>query len=271
VILGVQKIDLSGIGGRCLDWAYGTASGDRWEADNCLLRGASLSPMSGQRRPVAAPGLSHICIQSKELADALAVATAAGFEALSEPTDLGTGYRYLYAHAPGGMLVEMEGAPFAPDGMPAFWVGHIAWCARDGARLAGFYAALTGRDVTPPSRLRGNRLFDQVTGLADVDLEGRWIPGLNIGLEFWQFHNPGSEVAWQGAGPVCVTFESDAPESDAERAVALGATPVEEAGPTSLRDPEGNRFDLASPGGVARLRAPDLIETLNAHHPARRA
>lgn len=240
---------------------------DRWDAD-------TPDRAAAKRRPVPDLGLSHLCIQCRDLDAGLAVAQEERFEAIHGPTALGTGYLYLYAHGPSGMLVEMEGAPFAPPDMPPFWIGHVAWSARNGAALSAFYGALLERPVTASSRLRGQALFDRVTGLPDVDLEGWWVPGLNIGLEFWQFHNPASNQRWAGPGPACVVFASDDLEADSARAQALGARVCAVADQTrQLMDPEGNRFDLVDVAahGLRLADDPGLLARLDSWHPARRA
>lgn len=304
MIVAVSAVQVAGVEPAELAWAFevegGAAgahpqghawSGAGWRAANLTVRTDGQQPVGSRvraapaRRPVPDLGLSHLCIQCRNLDAGLAIAQMDGFEAIHGPTALGTGYLYLYAHGASGMLLEMEGAPFAPLDMPLFWIGHVAWSARDGAALAGFYGALLDRPVTASSRLRGQDLFDRVTGLPRVDLEGWWVPGLNIGLEFWQFHNPPAAGRWNGAGPVCVAFASDDLEADTARALRLGARScppeadlsgaVSAPGAAPLRqfeDPEGNRFDLVG-GAVEGLRAlddPGLLERLDRWHPARR-
>lgn len=304
MIVAVCEVQLASVQADELAWAFepggetpgrqaGTLPGTamRWRAANLTMRAADHSKRPAApkapalRRPVPDLGLSHLCIQCRTLASGLAVAQMGGFEAIEGPTDLGTGYQYLYAHGPSGMLVEMEGAAFAPADMPAFWIGHVAWAAGDGAALAGFYAALLGRPVSASRRLRDHVLFDRVTGLEQADLEGWWVPGLNIGLEFWQFHNPRPAGRWAGPGPSCVAFGSDDLDADSLRAVALGATPWTPAqdlqdetdGPVSgetrrFLDPEGNRFDLMPQGADwhGSLPDPELLQRLDRWHPARR-
>lgn len=304
MIVAVSAVQVAGVGPAELAWAFeveGQAAGlsakepphtgAGWRAPNLTVRTgdwppvACAPPAAPARRPVPDLGLSHLCIQCRNLDAGLAIAQMDGFEAIHGPTALGTGYLYLYAHSASGMLVEMEGAPFAPPDMPPFWIGHVAWSARDAAALAAFYGALLGRPVTASSRLRGQDLFDRVTGLPRVDLEGWWVPGLNIGLEFWQFHNPASDGRWTGAGPVCVAFASDDLEADTARALRLGARscPPEadlngagsDAGTAPRRqfeDTEGNRFDLvgSAADSLLALDDPGLLARLDHWHPARR-
>ena len=305
MIVAVSAVHLAGVEHEELAWAFkvenratGTSTaalrpaGAIWRAPNVTIRtpdrwGAETPDhRETPRRPIPDLGLSHLCIQCRNLDVGLAVAQMEQLEAIHGPTALGTGYLYLYAHGASGMLIEMEGAPFAPPDMPPFWIGHVAWSARDGAALSAFYGALLERPVTASSRLRGHELFDQVTGLPDVDLEGWWVPGLNIGLEFWQFHNPPSIRRWTGPGPESVIFSSDDLEADSARARALGArsySPHADQDKAALGtgngstgqflDPEGNRFDLvaATAEGQQRVDDPGLLVRLASWHPARRA
>lgn len=305
MIVAVNAVHLVGIGPAELAWAFAVEdqaagcpivaaqpTGSTWRAPNVIIEAADglasgqLDHVPPMRRPVPDLGLSHLCIQCRDLDVGLAVAQMAQFREIHGPTALGTGYLYLYAHGASGMLVEMEGAPFAPLDMPTFWIGHVAWSAQDGAALAAFYGALLARPVTASSRLRGQELFDQVVGLPDVDLEGWWVPGLNVGLEFWQFHNPRSVRRWTGPGPGSVVFSSDDLEADSARACALGARPyppdadqdraaadIGSGRVSQFLDPEGNRFDLvaATAEGQKWVDDPGLLVRLASLHPAQRA
>jgi hypothetical protein len=281
MIKGVSLVRLQRVSSASLDWALGGGVDQIWQGANvgvqiCAEQGGEIQQV---QRPVEALGLSHICIQCADLSAGALVAQAADYRLVSGPTDLGTGYRYLYAHAPDGMLIEMEGAPFAPADMPAFWIGHVAWSCTDASSLAGFYAALVQQPMGHQSRLRGNALFDRVTGLENVDLMGQWVPGLNIGLEFWQFYQPAPAPHWMGAGPSCVVFESDDLPTDVARALSLGAKYEDAATPSKdmarLFDPEGNRFDLVGEDhqisglAITDLAEATLLQRLDRFHPSR--
>lgn len=223
-------------------------------------------------RAVHDAGITHLCLQGREITALRTALEAGDARFLSEPVDLGTGFLYAYGRDRDGLLLETEGAPFAPV-EPASWFGHIALVTPDLKRLSGFYAALTGLPQARAARLRGDAKYDAVTGLPDVDVRATWVPGLNLSLEFWRYLNPATE--WsplvEGAPAYThVTFESDAVAADFERALALGATP--ETPPSAVasgeravvRDPDGNEVRLvrwADPALSNRaLLHPDILE-----------
>jgi catechol 2,3-dioxygenase-like lactoylglutathione lyase family enzyme len=202
-------------------------------------------------RPVQLPGIAHICLQSRDINEGLALGEIAGLIPISGPVDLGTPFRYLYAHTDDGVLLELEGAPFVEDRDPRFWIGHVAFVAVDIVALVDFYARALGLAPSAVTRLGGNARIDQVAGLTGVELSAMWLPGFNLGLEFWQYHNPplqsGQGEPATGFRYVC--FQSTDFEADCTHVLRQGAGPaacpdlglthVREA---AFRDPEGNLF-----------------------------
>lgn len=226
-----------------------------------LLRGPNLylamADGSDTRPPriVHAPGLAHLCVQSRadpEVRDAM---KEAGVVPISSPVALGTGYRYSYAHDPAGRLLEVESAPFLPAAPPA-WFGHFAFVSRDAAGLAGFYGALLDCAPAAGGRFHDNRRIDTVAGLSGVDVSVWWVRALGFTLEFWQYQAPAYDGPPVDGGYRAVGFESD--DLDAAIAAALaGGAALERRGAGAdgraalLRDPDGNRFRLIelAPGG----------------------
>jgi len=233
-------------------------------ADAVILRGPNLflelfhytSPDPGplREKPVEEAGITHICLQSADLKTLQTGLTAGGARFPDGGVALGTGYLYAYGRDRDLNLMETEGAPFAAT-VPGSWFGHVAFATPDITRLAKFYADLTAWAVTPARRLRRNKLFDDVTGLKDVDVTAAWVQGPNCTLEFWQYHNPPTlppagqrPVNLLGYNHIC--FEVEDIASAHARGLELGATlqggifqtPL--AGLAYLRDPDGNVFEL---------------------------
>jgi catechol 2,3-dioxygenase-like lactoylglutathione lyase family enzyme len=259
------------------------------DAEVALLRGPNAylelfdfggpARQPGAERPVNAAGITHICIQGKDI-DALRLSLEAGqMRFHAPPTDLGTGFLYAYGRDINGNIVETEGAPFAPSD-PSAWLGHVAYATHDLDRLVGFYAALAEVPVIRGGRLRGDARYDSVTGLADVDVRVAWAPVRNLGLEFWQYLNPLTTPAPErpvsdpGYSHVC--FESDDLDADRARAIRMGARPHGKAVDLGgsrvayLRDPDGNALELiqwmpeALSLSVARLPHADILDRVRA-------
>jgi catechol 2,3-dioxygenase-like lactoylglutathione lyase family enzyme len=233
-------------------------------------------------RPVNLPGIAHLCLQSRDIDEGLAAGVAAGLVPISAPVDLGTPFRYLYAHTEDGVLLELEGAPFVNDGDPRFWIGHVAYVAGDIVPLVDFYARVLGLKVSAVSHLRGNPRIDQVAGLRDVDLSAMWLPGYNLGLEFWQYHNPPCRlnVNEPATGFTHVCFESDDFEGDCAHVLAQGATldaltdlGIANCKTAAFKDPEGNRFMLIAfdnpddAMSISRLPHRDILAQVAAQLP----
>ena len=245
-----------------------------------LLRGAnvhlelSLATSGVAAREVHHAGLAHLCLQQRDIAPLRTVLENGGVRFLSPPVDLGTGFLYAYGRDPDGLLLETEGAPFAPSD-PVSWFGHLAFVTPDLKRLAAFYAALIGRPQARGMRLKGDPKYDAVTGVAGVDLLAGWVPGGNLSLEFWQYLSPATQQPPVAAGAPAythVTFESDAVEADLAHAVGLGGEPdgplmrSAEGERARLRDPDGNSVQLVRWSGEARrfsidhLPHPDILD-----------
>jgi catechol 2,3-dioxygenase-like lactoylglutathione lyase family enzyme len=238
--------------------------------------------LQNKPRPVNLPGIAHICLQSRDIDEGLAAGVAAGLVPISGPVDLGTPFRYLYAHSHDGVLLELEGAPFVNDEDPRFWIGHVAYVARDIVPLVDFYARVLGLNASAVSHLRGNPRIDQVAGLRDVDLSAMWLPGFNLGLEFWQYHNPPCrlDVNEPATGFTHVCFESDDFEGDCDHVLAQGATldaltdlGIANCKTAAFKDPEGNRFMLIAfdnpddAMSISRLPHKDILAQVAAQLP----
>jgi catechol 2,3-dioxygenase-like lactoylglutathione lyase family enzyme len=227
-----------------------------WMAPNVHIKLEAAEDVVGtatEVRPVNLPGIAHICLQSRDIDEGLALGVAAGLAPISGPVDLGTPFRYLYAHTDDGVLLELEGAPFVRDVAPRFWIGHVAYVARDIVPLVDFYARVLGLKASAVSRLGGNARIDQVAGLTHVDLSAMWLPGFNLGLEFWQYHNPppASDARQPATGFTHVCFESDDFDADCAHILSQGGVLDAQAEidlsawkTAAFKDPEGNRFML---------------------------
>jgi catechol 2,3-dioxygenase-like lactoylglutathione lyase family enzyme len=246
---------------------------------------SDLDAGSSRNRPVNRPGIAHICLQSRDIEEGLALGVAAGLAPVSGPVDLGTQFRYLYAHTSDGILLELEGAPFVCDVEPRFWVGHVAFVAKDIVPLVEFYGRALGLNPSPVSRLHPNALFDKVAGLTGVDLSAMWLPGLNLGLEFWQYHHPPAPTDQRDptTGFTHLCFECDDLEADCAHVLAQGATPDAQVEfgllnckTACFRDPEGNSFSLLAfdspqhPMATARLPNRSILDAVAAQQAARR-
>lgn len=218
-------------------------------------------------RPVNAPGIAHLCVQSRAGDAARGALERAGVRFLSEPVALGTGFLYAYAHDSAGRLLELESAPFLPD-EPAAWFGHVAFVSRDAERLAGFYAHLLGAAVTPGGRFRDNARVDRVAGLDGVDVEVWWVRDRRFTLEFWRYHTPAYDGPDVDGWYTSLGLETDDLDAALARVrEAGGATEDVMTGADGraarARDPDGNRLqliELASPSlGTATLPHADAL------------
>ena len=233
--------------------------------------------------PINAIGLAHLCVQAHAAEAAQEHLERAGVRLIAPPIGLGTGFQYAYARDGEGRLIELETAPFlAPT--PTGWFSHFAFVTDDLPRLTAFYAALTGREVECGHRLNHNARIDHVGGLANIDLQGAWITGLNIGLEFWRYYGPAlAEPSMRQRGYTHLAFEVENAQLAAAQALALGATAAvctdSFAAACAVRDPDGNliyfiAFDAAAPrladqmGSLSTLTAGSVIDHVR---PARTA
>jgi catechol 2,3-dioxygenase-like lactoylglutathione lyase family enzyme len=288
MFIGVHHIGLRGNDSSRFIWLNHVcaASENAWQvAPNVHIRLESAPQVTSAQkkpRPVNLPGIAHICLQSRDINEGLACGIEAGLVPVSGSVDLGTPFRYLYAHTADGVLLELEGAPFVRDGDPRFWIGHVAYVARDIVPLVDFYARVLGLKASAVSRLRGNPRIDQVAGLCDVDLSAMWLPGFNLGLEFWQYHSPlcPHDMSEPATGFTHVCFETDSFERDRKHVLAQGAIPDEltnlgiaNCKADAFKDPEGNRFMLIAfdnpddPMSISRLPHKDILARVAAQLP----
>lgn len=255
----------------------GEAGGARWLAGpNAFLAvvPAGDGDSAGSRR-VCDPGITHVCVQQSDgraLWDSYA---AAGMRFNDAPVALGTGAIYAYGRDAEGNVIEVEGVPDAPaDAAP--WIAHVALATADIGRLGDFYAALIGRASHREGRFRNNPLFENITGLKDVDVSARWIMADNMIFEMWRYHHPATDgpvpaagaPGWAHVGFCCADLEAEA-----ARIAAAGITATRTAvfGMTALAgtDPDGNRFvviEAPAPGAplsLADLTAPAFVADRN--------
>ena len=263
-----------GAGFRAVD-----CKGENWLAgpNGYLLVAATAGPIGARERNrrVCDAGITHICIQSgsgRALWDHLA---AAGMCFNDAPVALGTGAIYAYGADGENNITEVEGVADADPAVPP-WIAHVALATPDIERLSAFYAALIGRPVHNHGRY-ANALFENITGLKDVDIRAAWIMADNLTFEMWQYVNPPTERAEppEAAAPgwVHVGFAADDLDAEAARLDAAGI----EVAPTRFvdlkglagRDPDGNRFLVVArpPADHAlsfeRLTAPSFVADRN--------
>ena len=149
---------------------------------------ANDSNESLQNRRVCDPGIGHFCLQSANGMGLWQSLNDHGMAFNDRPVALGTGAIYAYGRDPDHSLVEVEGVATAEPHMP-IWIAHVALVTPDIERLSDFYARLLAQD-TPRAGRFANKLFENITGLADVDVSARWIDAENFLIELWQYHNP---------------------------------------------------------------------------------
>jgi catechol 2,3-dioxygenase-like lactoylglutathione lyase family enzyme len=288
MILGVHHIGLRSAADDGAAWLdhVGTQS-EMWvTCPNVRFRlepDANVTNGPVEKRPVNMPGIAHICLQSRDIEVGLARGVEGGLVPISGPVDLGTAFLYLYAHTRDGILLELEGAPFVTQTPADFWVGHVAFVAKDIVPLVQFYGQVLGLSPSPVSRLRPNPLYDRVMGRSGTDLSAMWLPGFNVGLEFWHYHHPVAEADTPApkTGFTYICFESDDFEADVAHVLAKGGRAVASRDidrphdrTAWFEDPEDNCFcllavtdpnDLSS---IANLPYPQILDHVAAQHPA---
>jgi catechol 2,3-dioxygenase-like lactoylglutathione lyase family enzyme len=254
---------------------------DRWiAAPNAFLglqRGAGAITDAQRGRRVCDPGITHFCIQSGDGEGLWRRMSKAGLAFNSRPVALGTGAIYAYGRDAECNVIETEGVGDAETSVPP-WIAHVALCTPDLERLTDFYGKLIGR----PAHHRGtysNPLFEQITGLPDVEVSAAWIMTDNMILELWRYHNPPTLPAPpldDGApGYRHIGFVAENLTSECDRLEAAGVT-LTEAEFDGLQaaegvDPEGNRFlILAEPGpdhplSLSRLADPEAVTRRHRH------
>lgn len=226
-------------------------------------------------RAVYAAGIRHVCLQtaiSDHLYDNM-VAAGAGTHA--RPAGLGTGNSYVYIRDPEGNLIELEGTPWAPQSARRPWFAHMAVVTPDIARLANFYALLTGSPVHRQGSFGPDHKFDVVAGIADVRFKGAWLRLANAELEFWEYDQPRTtpvdrrNAVAPGWNHLC--FESDDIDADHARLMTLGVelhTPPHPFGSARVffgRDPDGNIFEVLQPGPEARVTVASMLAEPEGH------
>lgn len=231
---------------------------------------------AARARRVCDPGITHFCVQSghgEALWDRL---DAAGLAFNSAPVALGTGAIYAYGRDPEYNVIEAEGVGDVSRDVPP-WIAHVALATPDLERLGDFYARLIGRAPHSEGTF-ANALFEDITGLKDVQVSAKWIMADNMIVELWRYLNPPTEAAppsddgepgYRHIG-FCATDVSAERERIEAAGIAVTAGP-EIAGLASLagRDPDGNRFTVvqAAPPGhplaLSGLSEPDRVTDRN--------
>ena len=268
------RLYIEGAGFRAVDHA-----GDSWLAgpNGYLLVAPTAGPIGARERDrrVCDAGITHICVQSgagRALWDRLA---AAGMRFNDAPVALGTGAIYAYGADGENNIAEVEGVADADPAAPP-WIAHVALATPDIERLSAFYAALIGRPVHNRGRY-ANALFENITGLKDVDVRAAWIMADNLTFEMWEYVNPPTErrqpVEADSPGWAHVGFAADDLAAEAARLDAAGvkvaATSLAGLAALSGWDPDGNRFFVLTrpPANHAlsfeRLAAPSFVADRN--------
>lgn len=215
-------------------------------------------------------GISHICIQTPDMHQAIRILRAHAARPLSDPINLGTGHWYLYARLPDGDIIEIEGVPYAPAGTTP-WLAHVALVSTDVTRISDFYRQLTTGIVRGGHTVGPNPRFDTGLQLPHAQMIPCWVVGGNLTIECWQFLNPPSHArrtppyAYREIGFVCAN-----PQTCAQQAIRYGATLVAtSAEVVYLHDPDGNLIALTHVQAVkpqlATYADPQIIARINAH------
>ena len=220
-------------------------------------------------RAVYAAGIRHVCLQtaiSDNLYDSM---VAAGAGSHSRPAGLGTGNSYVYIRDPEDNLIELEGTPWAPQTARRPWFAHTALVTPDIARLAAFYAQLTGSPVHRQGSFGPDHKFDVVAGIRDVRFKGAWLRLANAELEFWEYDHPRTTAverrSAEAPGWNHLCFESDDIAADYAQLLDLGVElhtpphPFRTAQVFFGRDPDGNIFEVLQPGSEARVTIAALL------------
>ena len=228
-----------------------------------------------RQRRVCDAGITHFCIQMADGNALWSRMDAAGMSFNDAPVALGTGAIYAYGADTENNVIEVEGVPDADPAAPP-WIAHVALASPDLPRLADFYARLIGRSPHNGGRF-ANALFENITGLKDVDVSAAWIMADNLTFEMWQYHNPPTlphpmrrvdapGYAYVGFG--CHDLEAERARV-AEGGIALTDTTVAGFAAAAGTDPDGNRFILFEPPSAphplayASLSAPDFVTDRN--------
>jgi catechol 2,3-dioxygenase-like lactoylglutathione lyase family enzyme len=226
-------------------------------------------------RPVNAPGITHFCLQTSNMAELAGRMEAAGGRFASAPTDLGGAIVYAYPRDPDGNVIELECLPAAQEAAP-LWAAHVSITTLELDRAVNFYEGLTGATARRSGRLGPNPKFDHLTGLEGVEVSGAWLEVGNLQLELWQYHQPaaadvdGSRLL-SDPGYSHFAFEVDDLPADRARAERLGMVfqgePISTRGMSGTygRDPDGNVLefiqlrDAESRLAIAAFPDPDIV------------
>lgn len=226
-------------------------------APNCSIELVQYDAASGyvpQLRQVNEAGITHFCIQSRHIQSLYEGLMDAGAQPNAPPTTLLTGTEYLYARDPEQNVIEIEGLPYAPEEQLP-WLAHVAIATPDIERLASFYHGLLGGERRGGQKIGPNPLYDQITGLQNVEVIPTWIVGANITLELWQYLHPQTLPSAElrpmnqpGYSHLCIQVENL--EEAVEHVAAAGAQIMasirkhDACSSALLRDPDGNMFEL---------------------------
>jgi len=247
-----------------------TAASAWIQAPNAYIHVIADTHITPHDYPFTDGGISHICIQTPDMRQALHVLQHHRARPLSAPINLGTGHWYLYARLPDGDIIEIEGVPYAPAGTTP-WLAHVALVSTNVTRLTDFYRQLTQGTVRGGHTVGPNPRFDTGLQLQHAQMIPCWVVGGNLTIECWQFLNPPSQArrttpyAYRAIGFVCAD-----PHTLGQQAISYGATLVatNDEG-VHLHDPDGNSISLTHVHAVAPDCAtytdPHIIARINAH------
>lgn len=230
---------------------------------------------SAHDRQVCDPGITHFCVQSGDGEGLWRRLKEAGIAFNAPPVALGTGAIYAYGRDGEDNVVEVEGIGDVAADVPP-WIAHVALVSADLDRLAGFYANLIGRPVHGGGTF-ANALFENITGLKDVEVSARWIMADNMIFELWRYHNPPTRRApalGDGEpGYRHIGFSCDDLAATRECLHKLGIECADDESFGELpalagRDPDGNRFVIievppAHPLSLTRLADPNRVSDRN--------
>ncbi len=221
---------------------YGTArAGDAWvvDAPRCPLRiTQALGP--AVRQPVNVPGITHVCVQMRDLAARHASFEAAGARPHCAPLDLGTGNRYSYVRDPEQNVIEIEGVPSEADA-PLPWIAHVGIATQQLAHMRSFYSKLLGVSASEPHRVGPNPRLDALSDLPGVCADMVWLKGRNITVELIQFEIPVTDAVRTHDAPGYHRIAFANAGKHMRDIVLIGARPVAD---DCVADPDGNLLQL---------------------------
>lgn len=245
--------------------------GSMWRVANAGIRVLALSPVGQQsvRRPVSEAGITHVCLQTPDIASVHLAFANAGASFHCDPIDLGTGFLYCYARDLEANVTEIEGvAPVWVDAKP--WLAHVNLATADFSKLVKFYAALFGTTAACSPRLKNDPRLDAIADLENAELRMGWVPAGNMQIEIMQYYNPPT-TAQTGrrvrgaAGYRYIALEVTNLTEAVQHLTGCGGT-LDCADPDGLhatcRDPDGNELLLVQPVSQSQQRASiaDLAE-----------